>query len=363
MEVAADERAPRAGGRGASGWRRVTIIVVVFVAILGAVGYAVVRPTWEIGVLLGISVYPYRQLLEKTEPARAPLDLVWLGDSTLTSNPHTPPSYADTMVARVLAPRGVRAAVLACPGLDFFGYYGLLEPVLATHARVVVLTANFRNFAPAGTWTYTDLLGLVPIDELPEVLRLPYDRRGVSALQLVLARAMRWKAVAGAALWAQGVRHALDEAPFRDALGSRSLPLLEYKAMSRALAATLGAYVRPVGADDPVVRMIGATVARATRHGARVVVVITPMPVEALRSNGLYDAAADAERVAAVRRATEAAGGTLLDFHLALPADQFSDLGSHFKEKGEETMLQLTGPAVIGALIEAGVVKANGGGS
>jgi len=362
MEKAAGERAPRVDGGDARGWRRVTIIVVVFVAILGAVGYAVVRPTWVIGVTLGISVYPYRQLLEQTTPARGPLDLAWLGDSTLTSNPHTPASYADTMVARILAPRGVRAAVLACPGLDFFGYYALLDPVLATHPRVIVLTANFRLFAPAGTWTYTDLLGLVPIDQVPEVLRLPYDRRGMSALQLLLARAMRWQVVADAALWVQGMRHVLDEAPFRDALGSRSLPLLEYKAMSRALDATLAAYVRPVGADDPVVRMIGATVARATRYGARVVVVITPMPVEALRSNGLYDAAADAERVAAVRRATEAGGGTLLDLHVALPADQFSDLHGHFKEKGEETMLQLTGPAVIGALIEAGVVKADGGG-
>jgi hypothetical protein len=260
---------------------------------------------------------------------------------------------------QALRPHGVRAATIACPGLDFFGYYALTDRVLTLHPRVIVLTANLRLFAPTGLWSYTDLLGLAPLAELPRLIMLPYDRRGTSAAQIVLAQTLRWPGMTDALLWFEGMRHVASDAAIWDALGPAALKLKWGDgALQRGLDVTLRGYVRPFESKDPMVRMVAATTARAGSDGAHVLVVVSPVPVDALRLNGLYDEAAFAERIAALRQATESNGGTLLDLHDSLPMKKFTDFDGHFTDEGEKTMVNLTTPAIIETVIRAGVVKA-----
>ncbi len=198
------------------GSRRVATIVVAFALTLAALSAVIVHWTWAVGVSAGRDLFPYRMVLAQTEPSRGPVDLVWLGDSTITSLPSRT-SYADTLL-RTFAPHDVRTALVAWPGLDFFGYYAVMPRILALQPRVLVMIANFRLFARTG-WAYTDLLGSMPLGEVPRLWTLPYDRRGTSAAEMLLARALRWPAVTNAMFYVQGVRGIADRLPIRNDLG------------------------------------------------------------------------------------------------------------------------------------------------
>lgn len=328
---------------------RVVAIVVVFVVALGVWSRAIVHATWLGGYFRGMVLHPYRDLLAYGDPARGPLDLLWLGDSTIASILERT-SYASAIAAD-LGRDGVHAEVGACLGLDAFGYDALLRTLLARGPRVVVLIANFRLFAASGYWSYADLLGAAPLAELPRQLALPYERRGMSAARLVLSRTLRWRPAIDAMFWTTGIRHIADGAKTWDVLGPRApSQSREWNALGHYADAALASYVTPRSREDPSVRMIEAAVERTADAGARTVVIVTPVPVDRLRDRGYYDAAAYGRAVGFLRDAVEAHGGTLLDLHAALPRDQFRDIHGHFTPQGDDTMRRLAAPPILQAL-------------
>lgn len=84
--------------------------------------------------------------------------------------------------------------------------------------------------------------------------------------------------------------------------------------------------------------------------GARVLVVVPPVPTAALARIGLYDPVRYRRRIAVIRHAVEAAGGTLLDLHDALPPDAFSDAADHYDPGGAARMAALAWPPIEDAL-------------
>jgi hypothetical protein len=108
----------------------------------------------------------------------------------------------------------------------------------------------------------------------------------------------------------------------------------------------LVAYDRPIRRDNPIVAFAGATVARLTRDGIAVLVIVTPMPWERALEAGHYDPDRVGGRIAVLREAVESNGGRLLDLHRALGRDQFRDVDCHFTAPGSAEMTRLVGPVV-----------------
>ena len=79
----------------------------------------------------------------------------------------------------------------------------------------------------------------------------------------------------------------------------------------------------------------------ATRHGTRALVVVSPMPLDVLRKQQLFDDRRIASGIAALREAVTATGGTLVDFHGALPKDAFADVEGHMTSDGMERVSAL----------------------
>ena len=165
---------------------RVVVIVVVFLAILGVSWWQLSVWLGDDAVAVGRTLYPYRRLVAPlTEPDRARTDIVWLGDSTIMTTDDAAPPYPVLLDRRATRPAGYSSQVVAAPGLDFYAYYALMGPALATRPRLVVMVANLRLFNPAGFRSFNDLVGFVPMAELPRLMTLPYAARGMTAPSLV----------------------------------------------------------------------------------------------------------------------------------------------------------------------------------
>jgi hypothetical protein len=90
-----------------------------------------------------------------------------------------------------------------------------------------------------------------------------------------------------------------------------------------------------------MMRFAAAAVEMAVRNGVRVVVVVTPVPFDALRENGLLERDRIAATIATIRSVVTAAGGTLVDLHTALRGDELADVDAHFTQAGSDHMVQL----------------------
>ncbi len=136
----------------------------------------------------------------------------------MTTDDAAPP-YPVLLDRRATRPAGYSSQVVAAPGLDFYAYYALMGPALATRPRLVVMVANLRLFNPAGFRSFNDLVGFVPIAELPRLMTLPYAARGMTAPSLVLAQLAGTERGFTALLLAEGLRRRAADAEWWAMLG------------------------------------------------------------------------------------------------------------------------------------------------
>jgi len=333
---------PRADG----GRRRVTVIVLTFTVTLVAVAAVVVPRTWTPAIRAGLLLSPYRAMVARVDASDSPVDVVWFGDSTIFSTAKHR-SYVDETTRTLLAPLGLHTLNVASPGLDFFAYYPLVAHMLERRPRLIVLIVNFRLFAAKGLAPYGDLLAQLPLGDVPSALTLPFGLRGMTAARLLMVRALRWRWADQASLYLAGVPRLVADAT-ASYLGDDPEP----GGLSQLQRDVQWSYTRPLDADDPVVRLVGATVSLAAREGVRVLVIASPVSREV---QGDYSPEGYAARVAVVGDAVTAHGGKFLDLHAALPEAQFADNQGHFTPEGHATMLRLTTPAVGHELVAAGV--------
>lgn len=316
------------------------IRALVLVAVLAGVAGLLLALPWGDALERGRARHHYRVALGsqlQRRHAERPL-IVWMGDSTLWKQGDVVPY--PRLVDRALGPRA-ETLILRLPGLDAFHYYYLMGRVLEAGPDLVVVTANLRMFDPRGAATLNDLASFVPIGELGRALSLPLEARGLSAVPLLGAQLLRLEPALQAYYAIDGMRalragEAVDLAP----------PGPE-----------LAQYGRALDEDAPVVRMLGACVAMASRRGARVIVVVAPIPVARLEAAWLYDPAVFRTKAALLRRVVETEGGTLVDLHDALAARDFSDDSGHLDRAGNDRVAALLLPRVereLGLRAEAG---------
>ena len=72
----------------------------------------------------------------------------------------------------------------------------------------------------------------------------------------------------------------------------------------------------------------------AERSGVEVLVVVSPVNLDAAKETVGYDEAAFLESVAELRGVVESEGGELIDMHAALTRDQFYDDLGHYLASG-----------------------------
>ncbi len=335
--------------------RRVALIALTYLVGGAALGALVVLQWGDGAEAAGRALYPHRSVLARLALAKddPPPAVVWLGDSTMLGD-----AYPDVL-ARTKLPAADQSLKVASWGLDCWAFYQLLGPVMARRPRVVVLVANMRLLRmPSGTRGFNDLAALIPLDELPRTLALPFSFRGMTMPRLLLARAMAAPVGERVFFAAEGLRRQFQTAPFWSTLGPEERPRQSGDEATLRFFSGVGrimdAYDAPIGRNSPLVRFCRAGVRFARARGAQVLVVVTPMPVRALTDAGRYDPARIDRRIAMLRREVESAGGQLLDLHDAVPTAQLTpDLTGHFTPEGHRHMAALVWPQVGLSLMAA----------
>ena len=146
----------------------------------------------------------------------------------------------------------------------------------------------------------------------------------------------RLRLPARALYWASGLRTG-----FQAKLGrQRAAPLRERTGADWSEGALLAGFDRPLSRSHPALRMLGAAVDMAVRHGARVLVIVSPVPYTEHPEIGWYDRARFERRIDALRAHVEAAGGELADLHRALPGGAFRDDLGHFDATGNARLAE-----------------------
>jgi hypothetical protein len=112
------------------------------------------------------------------------------------------------------------------------------------------------------------------------------------------------------------------------------------------------AYDQPITPRQPIVQFMAASVSEISAAGARALVVVTPIPYTWLAKVRHCDPRVFAVRIAVLRRAVEAEGGTLLDLHDALEPSFFHDRAGRFTAAGQDQMARLVG-SVVSRLLES----------
>ena len=259
---------------------------------------------------------------------------LFLGDSTLLPEWSFPRD-----IARQL--RGsLEVQQFAWQGFEAFQHYLILGRLLFLEPRAVVITAQHRSFWRDEPLWYPDLLGLLPPRELPHALPLPFHARGVSLPKLMLS------SLFGAP---GGISEELLELFVGGRIEARRTPGLRWLVPARPPERDLRAlvhtrrerflrYAEPIFPGHPAVEMLGATVELSVRRGAQTLVVVSPIPFEALAAEGLYERERFAQWVDVLREQVEAAGGELLDLHRALPRADFKDDLGHYNRRGALTV-------------------------
>jgi len=281
--------------------------------------------------------------------------VVWLGDSTLMHVPGHLPSYARRVQA--LQQGRVLHQVRAFPGLNPYHFYYLMGPITEQPPDLVVLIANLRQwFDAVGQEQHVPLVRNIPSGELPRASLLPFGHRRVRLAQLLLMRTLEVPGAMTVYHFAEGLRARFEDDAARAWLGGPD-PLLKHRfvaavakgEMSAAEAKrrmSLPGYDRKLRPSEPMVRMLEAAVDLGVGRGARVLVIVSPIPHESLLAENWYDPDAYDRRVDGLRRVVEGAGGDLLDLHRELPAEAFRDLLGHFNESGIDLMRDRIAPKI-----------------
>jgi hypothetical protein len=265
------------------------------------------------------------------ERARPELPLaLFFGDSTIMKSFGYPRDIARRL-------RGsLEVQQFAWQGFEGFQHYLILSRMLALEPDVVVLTAQQRTFYRDEPLWYPDLLDLLPLGELPRALALPFHQRGVSLPRLALASLFGSLGETGEQLLEAfvGGRIVARQIPGLRLLVPVRPPESDVRGIVQVKRERFERFAQPIFAGHPAVEILGASVALAERRGAQALVVVSPIPIERLLAERLYDPIRFAAWVDVLRDEVEAAGGELIDLHDALAASDFTDELGHYGERG-----------------------------
>jgi len=327
---------------GRIGW-----IIASFVAALGLGTAGLVATSWSISVEAGRDLTKYRRIVEhlvERKNPRAPL-LVWLGDSTMVSRRGIT-GYPARIARRLHGP--VETRNLFIPALDPYHYYFLMGPIVEHGADVVVIALHLRLFRPETHFKRNDLASYLPTAELARAAALPLHERGLTLPKLLLYRSLRFGSVERLYQFAVGQRQRFHDSRRWAWLGKH------LRVPSRdGVLDLVRRYDDDIYPGHPMVRIVGAGVELATRGGARVLAVVSPIPIDVLRDHGLYDGDRYADRIRGLAAVVEAGGGELIDLHALLSRDEFSDSLGHMTRDGTAHMVEALLPSVEALVEEA----------
>jgi hypothetical protein len=315
---------------------RAIVIGFSFALTLGVIIAAAASQFGEVAYAIGARLFYPQQLLEadlaKVPSGSAPL-VAWLGDSTILSGP-------DIVAYPQLIPQ-VRSWPVRVDGLNPFGYYLFLEPILEQQPKLVAIVANARLLNGTVARDMTTAAHLIPPRELPAALLLPWYAQGTSLPRLLLNRTLAWKPVEDFAAVLDGLRRLYQEAAFWQALDL--IPEAKSVGLRRFFFGTgrmLEAYDTPVSPRTPSVQMMDACIQRIRAAGAEALVIVTPIPAAVLQTYAWYDPKRNASRMKTLRKHWESKGAHVVDLHNFLTQDLFRDYSGHPTQRGHETLAE-----------------------
>lgn len=345
--------------RDESKWRRrLAVTGFVYVATLAVLLALARRAAWDqaIGAIQDDYMYHWIVPTQLAAPRSNAPSIIWLGDSTLLEGRHAKVAYP-TLIAPQLARRGIQSRVVAAPGLDSYGHYFLMGPVLALRPAAIVIVAHLRFLGDPQARsddahvTMNDLASYLAPADLPAALRLPLAERGLTLPRLLLAQLLKLRVVDDSFVFLQGLHRlahtAVDEQP-----------KAPWPQPSRAQQLLRDAYVE-IDASSPGLRMLAAAVAKARSDGVPVLVIGTPVPIDLVTATGratIADVNADFQLIAA---AVRDAGGTFLDLHDALRTSELLDNAGHFNAAGAARMAALVAPELLRIVPDGGAKESS----
>jgi hypothetical protein len=326
------------------------IVAILSVGLLTVVAAS----AWAVHVFWDQALARGRELTERVRSIEGPLTpaghglplVFWLGDSTFYET--------DGAMYPQLIRRRSRATVtnriIALPGLDFFGYFSVVGRALESHPQLIVVVANPRLFRRDGGDESAPLMSvLLPRGDLVRALLLPWYARGATVPRILLDRLLWSESLRDDFLFAEGLRSMFHARPWMTALA------IEPEGRTRAapFVDPLEHYDKRITPDHPVTRMMAATVALATSHGVRILVLIPPVPISDLQGTSWYDERRYDGQMRLLAEVVARNGGEYLDLHRELSAEEFHDLGGHYTARGAEHLADIIEPVVSSLLAEA----------
>ena len=258
--------------------------------------------------------------------------VAWLGDSTIMGETVTP--YPDLIT-------GVRSWPVRGQGFDPYAYYFSLEPILAQRPALVVMVANLRVLGSSKPRDFSSLADRLPARALPGAALLPWYGRGISLPRLLLNRTLQWRPVYDTAMTLDGLRGLYQQADFWKRLDLTAEPLtVGYSRFFLSMNDLLHGYDTPLTPRTPAVRMLDACIERVRAAGSKVLVIVTPIPAEHLRTFPWYDPKANVARILALQQDWEAMGAQVVDLHDYLAQSFFRDYGGHPTLTGHQILAE-----------------------
>jgi hypothetical protein len=323
---------------------RLSILFASFCITLGGLMALAVGLDWESSVERGRQLSAHRDQVQSLETQDRPL-VIWLGDSTIV--PVRNIDAIPNRIARQLRPH-VETRVVSFLGGGFWEHYFSAGRVVDAEPTLVVLIANLRTLPPAAHLpSYLDLASELPGAELPNALSLPLHQIRMSLPRILLMRLLRVPVLEEIAYFATGLRDRVSQATRAFAPPPSVVDLNRPGIAERHF----GYYDAPLHASQGSVQAMQATLALLERHGIASLVVVSPIPTDALQRAGLYDAATTTARVDRLRELAEAEGASVVDLHDLLAEDGFRDELGHFSETGSREVTRVVRNHVLRILV------------
>jgi hypothetical protein len=339
-----------------SHWQRLAITGFVYATTLAVPLGLARRVAWNdaIGAIQADYMYHWIVSAQLGGPKSNGPSIIWLGDSTLLEGGRAKVAYP-TLIAPELARRGVQSRIVAAPGLDSYGHYFLMGPVLALRPAAIVIVAHLRFLGDPDARsddahvTMNDLAGDLAPGDLPAALRLPLAERHLTVPRLLLAQLLKLRVVDDWFVFLQG----LHRLAYTAVNGQPEAP---WPQPSRAQQLLRDAYVE-INAGSPGVCMLAAAVTKARSQGVPVLVIGTPVPIDLITATGratIADVNADFHVIA---EAVRDAGGTFLDLHDALRTSELLDNAGHFNAAGAARMAAFVAPEILRIVPDGGAER------
>jgi hypothetical protein len=327
--------------------QRIVVLASVFAASLAAVAAGAALLRWDSALEEGAREKSYWSVLDNLQPTELP-QLRFLGDSTVL--PSRIPTYPYRLGRQLAGHVDVRTTALI--GASLWESYFLTGPAADADPTVVALVVNLRTLpSDADRPDYQDLAALIPAEELPRAMTLPLHEIGMSLPRLLLLRGLRSERVREVVQAAGGLRTQLGRA---HPVWIVPEPVLDL-AGERGRARAFREYDAPVRAHQGTLRAMQAALGLLERREIASLVVISPIPIDALHEAGLAAPETMARRIARIRSLAEARGAVVVDLHDLLLPEGFIDHAGHFSKEGSRAVARALRRPLVELLEREGV--------